>query len=130
MFRRVLASLLGTVRVRLALAGIELQEEVDHVVRAIAMALAGTLLLCIGLTFAAIAVIVALWESHRVLALTGFAMLFTGAGSVFLWCLARVSRDRPPMFAETIAQFEEDRRRLAAHSAEAGQTVRREAPGQ
>lgn len=114
MIRRILASLLGTLRVRLELAGIELQDEIDHVVRAIAMALAGALLLCIGVAFGAIAVIVALWETHRVLALAGFAILFAGGGAVLLWLLARVSRDRPPMFAETVAQFEQDRQRLAA----------------
>lgn len=130
MFRRILASLLGTLRVRLALAGIELQEEIDHVVRAIAMALAGTLLLCIGFTFAAIAFIAALWENHRVLALAGFALLFAGGGAGLLWRLMRVSRDRPPMFAETVAQFEEDRRRLAAHSAAPDPAARREGPGQ
>lgn len=114
MIRRILASLLGTLRVRLELAGIELQDEIDHVVRAIAMALAGALLLCIGVAFGAIAVIVALWETHRVLALAGFAILFAGGGAVLLWLLARVSRDRPPIFGETVAQFEQDRQRLTA----------------
>lgn len=114
MIRRILASLLGTLRVRLELAGVELQDEIDHVVRAIAMALAGALLLCIGVAFGAIAVIVALWETHRVLALAGFAILFAGGGAVLLWLLARVSRDRPPIFAETVAQFEQDRQRLTA----------------
>lgn len=114
MIRRILASLLGTLRVRLELAGIELQDEIDHVVRAVAMALAGALLLCIGVAFGAIAVIVALWDTHRVFALAGFAVLFAGGGALLLWLLARVSRDRPPMFAETVAQFEQDRQRLAA----------------
>ena len=112
MIRRILASLLGMLRVRLELAGIELQEEIDHVVRAVAIAIAGALLLCIGAAFAAIAVIVAFWETHRVLVLALFALAFVAGGAALLYALARLSRERPPMFAETAAQFEQDRRRL------------------
>jgi len=112
MIRRMFASLVRMLRVRLELAGLELQDEIDHVVRALAMAVGGALLLCAGVVFGAIAVIVALWETHRVLAIGGFAALFAGAGAVLLWLLVRASRDRPPMFAETLAQFEQDRLRL------------------
>ncbi|MCM5569301.1 phage holin family protein [Burkholderiaceae bacterium FT117] len=114
MIRRILASLLGTVRVRLELAGLELQDEIDHFVRAIAIAIGAALLLSVGAAFGAIAVIVALWETHRVLALAAFAIVFCAAGGGLLWWLARLSGDRPPLFAETVAQFEQDRRRLSA----------------
>lgn len=115
MFRRILAALLGSLKVRIELAGLELQDEIDHVVRSIAMAIGGALLVCIGLALVAATVIVALWDSHRVLALAVFAILFCAGGALTLWRLARSAHERPPMFAETAAQFELDLRRLAAH---------------
>lgn len=114
MIRRILAALLGSLKVRIELAGLELQDEIDHVVRSIAMAIGGALLVCIGLALVAATVIVALWDSHRVLALAVFAVLFCVGGGLTLWRLARSAQARPPMFAETAAQFELDLRRLAA----------------
>ncbi len=114
MLRRTLSSLLGLIRVRFELAGVELQDELDYAVRALAMAAAGGLLFAIGWGFAAMAVIVALWDTHRILAITSFAIVFIVAGAGLLLWLIRLSRNRPPMFSETAAQFEEDRRRLGA----------------
>jgi uncharacterized membrane protein YqjE len=116
MFRRMLASLLGSLKVRIELAGLELQDEIDHLIRAIAMAIGGALLLCIGLALVAAAVVVALWETHRVMALAGFALLFTAGGALTLWQLARVSRERAPMFADTAEQFELDLQRLTGNA--------------
>ncbi|MFA7666887.1 MAG: phage holin family protein [Burkholderiaceae bacterium] len=112
MLRRILAPLLGTLKVRIELAGLELQDEIDHVIRAIAMAIGGALAVCIGLTLAAATIVVALWESHRLLALGGLAALFVLGGAGVLWQLTRLSRTRTPMFAETLAQLDQDRRRL------------------
>ena len=110
--RRMVSSFLGLVRVRLQLAGLELQDEVDHVVRALVLATAGALLVVIGCTLAAISVIVALWDTHRILAIAFFSAIFVIVGSGLLAYLVRVSRRREPMFSETSAQFEQDRRRL------------------
>jgi uncharacterized membrane protein YqjE len=111
--RRSLANLLGLLRIRLELAGLELQDEIDHAVRALAMGVAGALLVCAGAIFGAVALVVALWETHRVLALVGVAMLLSGAGLVVLLLMHRQSRDRAPIFSESVAQLEQDRRRMS-----------------
>jgi uncharacterized membrane protein YqjE len=112
MLHRMFSSLLGLVRVRLELAGLELQEEVDHVVRALVIATAGALLVVAGCVFAAIAVIAALWDTHRILAIASFSAVFLIAGGGLLAYLLSVSRSRGPMFSETAAQFEQDLSRL------------------
>jgi uncharacterized membrane protein YqjE len=117
MIRRILAALVGTLRIRLELAGIELQEEIGRLATSMALALAGAMLLCIGGAFAAIAIVVAVWETHRVLALAGFAVLFCGGGGGLLWLLVRNFRDRPTMFAETLGQLELDHQRLVGEVA-------------
>lgn len=112
MLRSTFSSVLGLARVRLELAGLELQDEVDHLVRALAIATAGGLLVAIGCGFGAMAVIVAFWDTHRILAIAAFAIIFIAVGAGLLLWLLRLSRKRPPMFGETAAQFEQDRRRL------------------
>lgn len=113
MIRRSVANLLGLLRIRLELASLELQDVIDHTVRALAMAVGGALLVCAGAVFGAVALVVAFWETHRVLALVGVAVLLSGAGLAVLLLMHRQSRDRAPIFKESVAQLEQDHRRMS-----------------
>jgi len=110
MLRRAASTLLALLKLRLELAGIELQEEADRVVAVLACAIAGVLLLGFGFAFVALAVTVALWDTHRVAALAVGAVFFLVAGAALLASASRGARKRPPVFSASAEQLDADRR--------------------
>jgi uncharacterized membrane protein YqjE len=110
MLRRAASTLLALLKVRLELAGIELQEEADRVVAVLACAIAGVLLLGFGCVFLVLAVTVALWDTHRLAALAVGTVLFIAAGAALLLSAGHDARKRPPVFPASVEQLSADRR--------------------
>ena len=110
MLRKTAPTLLALLRLRLELAGLEIQDEADRLVRALALMLAGALLVCFGVAFAALAVTVLLWETQRVAVLAVAACIFLLVSAVLLGCALRSLQRRPGLFAASADQIERDRR--------------------
>ncbi|MEN9314432.1 MAG: hypothetical protein RIS35_825 [Pseudomonadota bacterium] len=110
--RRTGADLANLAGLRLELFGVELREQFDQWLRVCVLAVAAIALGCIALGFIAVLVTVALWDSHRIAALSVFSALFVvGAG----WCARQLAgrlADAPDPFSATIAEFRSDRRAL------------------
>lgn len=78
--RRLSASLLKLGRIRLELLAIEVQEEKERVAQLLIWAVLAALLAGFGLLLLVLLVTVALWDSHRLLALgAGTVLLVVGA---------------------------------------------------
>lgn len=110
--RRLGADLASLAGLRVELFSVELREQFDHWLRTVVLALAAVVLGCIGLGFVAVLVTVAFWDSHPLLALAAFALLFLGAAA---WCaraLSAAAAATPAPFEATIAEFRKDRRAL------------------
>lgn len=86
--RRLGASLLALLRIRLELLAIEVQEEKDRIASLLVWALLAALMAGFGAMFVALFVTVALWDTHRLAALGLAARVFVGLG-VLAWLRVR-----------------------------------------
>jgi uncharacterized membrane protein YqjE len=111
-FRRLTASLLALGRIRLELLAIEVQEEKERIARLLVWAVVTTFLGCFALVFVALFVTVALWDTHRLLALGLFAGLFIGLASWGGVQLRRLSRAGSTLFQSSLAELRQDGRAL------------------
>ena len=106
-------AMLGLLRTRLELAAVEYTEERDRITRQLMLVLIGLGCLLFGLFFAAFAVIAYFWETHRIPAILGVAVLFLIIGAALLWRRAELSSTSPVPFAASVAELEKDRAALA-----------------
>jgi len=104
---------LRAVRTRLELIAIELKEEKVWAVRCLIAAVSALYLLTFGLLLAVFALVVWASEENRPLILGGFAVLFlaTGAGAA-AWIVSS-SKQRSPLFRDTIAVLKGDEQALS-----------------
>jgi uncharacterized membrane protein YqjE len=100
------------VRTRLELLALEVKEEKAWTVRFILVTLAALYLLTFGLLLAILAVVVFASEENRpaILAICAGVFLAGGAGAAF-WVVAK-SKQRHPLFDETIAVLKGDEQGL------------------
>jgi len=103
---------LRAIRTRLELAVIELTEQKAWAVRFLVVAVAGLYLVTFGLMLAVFAL--ALWapEANRPAILGGFAAVFVLAGVGSIAYLVNESRQRQPLFKDTIAVLKGDEQAL------------------
>lgn len=108
-FRRLAANASGLVGTRLALFGIELQEEFERQIARFAVLLAVFMCAAFALLFASVALLALAWQHGHLIAaaacIAALAATLTLAGA--LW-LRHSLRTAPQPFAETLAEFKRD----------------------
>jgi len=104
--------LLALLQVRLELFGVEAREELNRATELVALVAVACVLGCLGLGFLAILITVALWDSHRLVALTAFTVLFLTLAGVAVWrARARLQRGSH-MFEASLGELKRDRETL------------------
>jgi len=106
--RSIGPALIGLLRTRLELLGIELAEEKERAAR---MAMLGALaLLFAGLALLMVNVLVLawFWDSHRYLAIIGLVGAYGGMALLCILRLQTAVANRPPMFEATLAELKAD----------------------
>lgn len=111
--RNIVATVLGTVQVRLALLANEIQTEKHHALQQLALGLA--LAFCLGLgVVLAVALAVILWWDSRVWVVGVFTALFFGLAAYFYAALRRSNAESTSPFEASLAELQEDLRQLKA----------------
>lgn len=106
-------SAIGLVQTRLALFSTEWEEERARITR-IWIAMAATLFFALLAMIAAGAfVVVAFWDTHRLLALGGVGALFALAALASALVAANALASKPRLFAATLAALRDDTAALA-----------------
>lgn len=106
--RRIGADLLDLARTRLELAGIELQESGRVLLGYLAWGVAAAVLALFALWLVVVFVLVLFWDTHRLLAVGGMALLFI-LGTVFAAMKLRAGlAARPPLLPATLAELRKD----------------------
>lgn len=106
--RRLGTSLLTLGRIRLELLAIEVQEEKDRIAGLLLWSVLAALLAGFGLLMLIVLVTVALWDSHRLLALGGGSVVLIGA-AVFAGLKVKGLVDQPStLFQSSIAELRQD----------------------
>lgn len=115
-----LTSLAGTLvaiaHTRLDLLSADLEEERAHLFSLLVLTLAALLCLGIGVVLATILLVVAFWDTHRLLVLGTLAGLFLVVGIV-VWAFAlHKARTKPRLFAASLSELFKDRQQLISRS--------------
>ncbi|MDP2110656.1 MAG: phage holin family protein [Thiobacillus sp.] len=108
------ATLVAIVHTRLDLLSADVEEGGAHVLSLLVLALAALFFIGVGVVLAAILLVVAFWDSHRLLALGALAGFFLAAG-VGAWAYAlHKARTKPRLFAASLSELLKDRQQLVS----------------
>ncbi len=106
--RGLLAAGLDALRTRLDLAAVEVELYLLRVVQMLLLAAAAVACALLALVFGLVTIVVALWDSHRMLGLLGGTGLFLLLAVVFAALGTRTLRNRPNILDGTLQQLEHD----------------------
>ena len=106
--RRMLATLIELVHARLDLVGVEMQLEVQRATSVLLWAFAAIVLGIVGLVMLAVTVLIAFWETHRVLAAAGITAVFGLASLGIALSVRQRVRTWPKMFGATLNELKND----------------------
>ena len=99
---------LALLQVRLELFGVEAREELNRLTELVAWVAVACVLGCLGVGFLAVLLTVALWDSHRLLALTGFTVFFLTLAGVAIWMVRNRLKQGSHMFQASVGELKRD----------------------
>ena len=106
--QRIAASLGALFRIRLELFSIEVQEETERAATLLFWAVLAALTVGFGLVFVALAVTVALWDSHRLLALGVSAVLFVALAAFSVRRALQLVQASTHLFEASLGELKAD----------------------
>jgi uncharacterized membrane protein YqjE len=112
-FRGLFDSVIEAARTRLDLAAVEAEIFLVRTIRMLLWALAALACGLLALAFAVVAVVAALWDTHRMLGVLSGAGLFVVLAVVFGYIASRTFKGRPAMLEGTLQQLETDQHRVS-----------------
>lgn len=110
------ATLVAVAYTRLDLLSTDLEEERAHVFSLLALGLAALFFIGIGVVLATILLVVAFWDTHRVLVLLLLAGSFLAAGLVAVAVAIHKMRTKPKLFSASLSELYKDRQHLISRS--------------
>lgn len=113
LIRGLLGTLLATFKTRLDLAAVEAEIYLVYVAQLLLWGFAAVACALLAVVFALTAVIIAVWQTHRMAGLIGSMVVLLILAVICGMIGARIFRARPPLLAGTLAQFEHDQRRVS-----------------
>ena len=110
--RGLAAASLKALRTRLDLAAVELEIQLILLLRLFGWIIAAFACVLMALAFGATALIVALWNTHRMLGLLGGSAVFILLAVLLGWLGLRTLRNRPGPLASSLEQLAQDQRQV------------------
>ena len=105
-------SLVSIVHTRLELLSTDVAEEREQLTSFLVLVLVALGCFGVGVVLLAMLVVVAFWETHRLLALAGMTGLFLAAGVGLGWLAMHRVRSKPRLFEASLAELSKDRQQL------------------
>ena len=113
LFRGLIATILDSVKTRLDLAAVEAEIYLVYVAQLLLWGFAAVACALLAIVFALTAVVIAVWQTHRMAGLIGSMVALLVLAVICGMIGARIFRARPPLLAGTLGQFEHDQRRVS-----------------
>ena len=113
--KAVLATLVSIGHTRLKLLSVEVQEELARLAELLLWGIAAVLFAALGLFLATLAILMALWSTHPLLAVSTFAGLYLAIAAVASLVLRHKLRSSPRLLAATLSELDKDREQLSGH---------------
>jgi len=114
--RGLFVGVIEAVRTRLNLATVEAEIFLLRTIQMLLWAFAAVACGLLALAFAVVAVVAALWDSHRMLGVLGGAGLFLILMFTFGFIAKKTFTSKPHMLAGTLQQLETDQQRVGGQS--------------
>lgn len=108
------ATLVAIAHTRLDLLSADVEEDRAHVLSLLVLALAALFFIGVGVVLAAILLVVAFWDTHRLLALGSLAGVFLAAGVGAGAYALHKARTKPRLFAASLSELLKDRQQLVS----------------
>ena len=124
--RQFVAQLLALLQVRIELLTTELSGELRRLAVILIWAAVGLLFAFLALIMIVATVVVAFWDTNRLLAVGLVAGLFVMLAAIAVWQIIRRVRNGPPLLAGTISELRRDRAALDAAAQRAPFDARRD----
>ncbi len=109
---RLLSTLLAVVQTRLELVSVDVSEAQQHLLRLILASVAALFAVLIAVVLATLVLVMAYWDSQRLLVLGLLSLVYFGLGSGIALLAVREARRLPRAFASSIAELAKDRQQL------------------
>lgn len=106
-------TLLAFAETRTRLAATELEEQAARLAEILVWLAAALFFAASGLLFLSITIMLAFWDSHRLLTAGLLALAYVGAAGVAALVARARLRERPRFLAATLAELEKDRQRMS-----------------
>jgi uncharacterized membrane protein YqjE len=110
--RRALGTLVALAHTRLDLLSTELEEQGERIVSVLLWGVAAVFVASSALLLCALALVVAFWDTHRVLVATGIAAASVVAAAVAVYGFVARAKARPRLFQATLDELAKDHDRL------------------
>lgn len=110
------ATLVAIAHTRLELLSTDLEEEREHLLSLLVLALAALFCLGAGVVLVALLLVVVFWDTHRLLVLGLLAAGFLTAGMATWTFVLHKARTKPRLFSASLSELRKDRQRLASRS--------------
>jgi uncharacterized membrane protein YqjE len=112
--KQLVATLVAVLQTRLELLANEVQAEKLRLTQLLLLCISALFFLACAVLLLTVLVVVALWDTHRLLAIGGFAALYLGMGVGFALAARARASAGTQLFVASLAEFEKDRDRLSA----------------
>lgn len=108
----LVATLVAIAHTRLNLLSADVEEYREHLLSLLVLALATLFCLGVGVVLATILLVVAFWDTHRLLVLGALAGFFLAAGMAAWGFAMHKARTKPRLFAASVSELLKDRQQL------------------
>ncbi|MEO8417526.1 MAG: phage holin family protein [Methylophilaceae bacterium] len=108
-------TLVAIVHTRLDLLSIDLEEEREHMLSLLLLALVALFCLGVGVVLVTILLVAIFWDTYRILVLGALAGSFLAAGMAAFWFVFHKSKTKPRLFATSLSELLKDRQQLDSH---------------
>ncbi|HUY83116.1 MAG TPA: phage holin family protein [Steroidobacteraceae bacterium] len=106
--RRILATLLDLARTRIDLIAVEVEEQIEHAAKILLWGIAAVFFGSLALLLLAFTIVIAFWDTHRMLAAAGVTAAFALAAAAAGLSVRRRLRQRPRVLSATSAELKRD----------------------
>jgi uncharacterized membrane protein YqjE len=108
------ATLVAIAHTRLDLLSTDLEEERAHLFSLLVLALVALFCLGVGVVLATLLLVVAFWDTHRLLVLGALAGCFLVVGMAAWGFAMHKARTKPRLFSASLSELRKDRQQLVS----------------
>jgi uncharacterized membrane protein YqjE len=111
--RQLVSTTIALAHTRIALAGIELEEEMQRLIKVAALGFSALILAFLGLIVGTFTIVLAVPPEQRVLTMMLITAVYLGGAAIAFLSVKAIFANRPPIFGATLAELEKDKETLS-----------------